>query len=85
VPSPLKILTSGIFLPTNGRHVRTPPTKSPIPIGTNVFDVENDSNDGCPLESLMGVVGHLEYHHPHPQWEEWFTLLSNHNGKVYTN
>jgi len=70
MPSPLKILASGAFLSTNGRHVQTPPTRSPIPIGTNIFDVESDSNDGCPFESLMGVVGH-----------NTITFTHNHNGR----
>jgi len=33
--------------------VQTPPTRSPIPIETNIFYVENDSDEGHLLESLM--------------------------------
>ncbi len=52
MPPPLKILIGGIFFPTNGRQVRTPPTTSHIPAKTNIFDKENDLDKQRLLESL---------------------------------
>jgi hypothetical protein len=85
MPSPLKIPTNGIFYPTNDRHVQTPPIKSLVPIGTNVFNVENDSNDGCFLESLMEGSGTSKVPSPSPTMGGMDHLLSNHHGRAYTN
>ncbi len=46
--------------------MQTPPIRSPILIGTNVFDVESDSNDGCLLESLMEGNGTSKIPSPSP-------------------
>ncbi len=63
--SPLKTPTNGIFLPTNSRQ--TPPIRSHILIGMNVFDVESDSNDGCFLGNLMEGSGTSEVPSPSPK------------------